>query len=265
MPKCLEAWWLLGLLAYWLAALDWIGSERLLDKRKWWDWRITRCSHMLDAQSLDNWIMILGGDTCGSFGGIMWIIIHMACADTHIWKFQIPQNESLGFRLVQSICQLLLGCCSCVFGSPCYYQTDCMDREIILRVRRTILVSLEQLYQQTTCVRVGAHLLILSQFMRCIINERYVNRLSWNVLVVNPGSRYPISGWLHVWRIGWLVESSPSMCGRPMCDTGPTSRRCAITINSVCVDQVWQSGAFVLIVTSFVRVAQQQLPPHRGK
>ena len=50
MPGCLEAWRLAGLLAYWLVILDWIGFEWLLDRRKWWDWRIITCSHTLDAQ-----------------------------------------------------------------------------------------------------------------------------------------------------------------------------------------------------------------------
>jgi len=35
-PGALEAGWL----ACWLAGLDWIGCEWLLDRRKWWDWRI---------------------------------------------------------------------------------------------------------------------------------------------------------------------------------------------------------------------------------
>ena len=48
MPGGLEAGWLAGLLAGRLG-LDWIGFEWLLDKRNWWDWRITRCSHTLDA------------------------------------------------------------------------------------------------------------------------------------------------------------------------------------------------------------------------
>ena len=37
-PGALEAGWL----ACWLAGFDWIGCELLLDRRKWWDWRIPR-------------------------------------------------------------------------------------------------------------------------------------------------------------------------------------------------------------------------------
>ena len=46
MPAGLEAGGLdpgslgAGWLACWLAGLDWIGFEWLLDRRKWWDWRI---------------------------------------------------------------------------------------------------------------------------------------------------------------------------------------------------------------------------------
>ena len=42
MFGCLEPWRLVGLPAGWLAGLDWIGCELLLDRGKWWDWWIPR-------------------------------------------------------------------------------------------------------------------------------------------------------------------------------------------------------------------------------
>ena len=62
-PGALEAGWL----ACWLTGLDWIGCEWLLDRRKWWDWRMT-------GSALQRWefhlhiVFLKGG---GVWGGVV--------------------------------------------------------------------------------------------------------------------------------------------------------------------------------------------------